>query len=352
MIKTDRSLGNQPAFYLAYLAFYFIPWLQSPPETKDVVAIIIALALFVPIFFHAHKQEGRKSLPHIIAISIISMVLAPFHGTNGVFHIYAVVQAGFLRPERFAWIVVFAVSAVYLAFSLLIDQGWWDNVFPLFMGFIITVGVISSAGQMEKQRLMERTRQYDKQMAALSERERIAQDLHDVLGQTLTMVTLKTELANKLIDRDPTQAKQELNEVLKASRGALDDIRETVSGMNATSAVKEIQRAKSILESAGIELSINGNIPSLNAASDHVIGLAIREAITNVVRHATASRATLSWEELEQSVKVSVSDNGSLNNFIEGSGLRGMRKRLEKIDGELLISANSGMQLTIMVPKL
>jgi len=199
---------------------------------------------------------------------------------------------------------------------------------------------------------MERTRQYDKQMAALSERERIAQDLHDVLGQTLTMVTLKTELANKLIDRDPTQAKQELNEVLKASRGALDDIRETVSGMNATSAVKEIQRAKSILESAGIELSINGNIPSLNAASDHVIGLAIREAITNVVRHATASRATLSWEELEQSVKVSVSDNGSLNNFIEGSGLKGMRKRLEKIDGKLDITANSGMQLTIMVPKL
>ena len=352
MIKTDRSLGNQPAFYLAYLAFYFIPWLQSPPETKDIVAIIIALALFVPIFFHAHKQEGRKSLPHIIAISIISMVVAPFHGTNGVFHIYAVVQAGFLRPERFAWIVVFAISVVYLAFSLLIDQGWWDNVFPLFMGFIITVGVISSAGQMEKQKLMERTRQYDKQMAALSERERIAQDLHDVLGQTLTMVTLKTELANKLIDRDPTRAKQELDEVLKASRNALDDIRETVSGMNATSVVKEIQRAKSILDSAGVELSINGNIPSLDAASDHVIGLAIREAITNVVRHATASHATLSWEELEQTVKVSVGDNGSLNNFIEGSGLKGMRKRLEKIDGELLISTNSGMQLTIMVPKL
>ena len=352
MTKTELYLGNQPAFYLVYLAFYFIPWLQSSPETHDVVAIIVAMVVFLPIYFHANKQKGNKSVPHIIVMVIISIVLAPFHGTNGVFHIYAVVQAGLLRPERFAWVVVFAVSGVHLVFSLFSDQGWWNSAFPLFMGFVIAVGVISSAGQMEKQKLMERTRQYDKQMAALSERERIAQDLHDVLGQTLTMVAVKTELANKLIDRDPVRAKEELDEVLEASRNALADIRETVSGMNSTSVAKELQRGKIIFKSAGIELIIKGKISPLDAASDHVIGLAIREAITNVVRHAGASKAMLSWEEIEQTIKISVSDNGSLDNFIEGSGLRGMRKRLKKIGGELLISADSGMQLTIMVPKV
>lgn len=350
MMKTDRSLGNKPAFYLVYLVFYFIPWLIIPPSVSDIVAITIALVLFLPVYFHAARQQGRSTLPHIALMSVLSMALAPFLGGHGVFHIYATVQAGLLRPERFAWIIVFAVSAAYLVFSVVSDQVLWDILFPLFMGFLIAVGVISAAGQEEKQKLLERSSQLDKQMAAQSERERIAQDLHDVLGQTLTMVTVKTELARKLVDRDPNQAKKELDEVLHASRSALEDIRQTVFGMTSATVTKELVRAETILKSAGVTLKVDGNAPVLETTLDHVLGLAIREAVTNIVRHAQATQATFSWQVQEQIIKLDISDNGASNKCSEGSGLKGMRKRLEKAGGQLLISCDAGIRLAIEVP--
>ena len=354
MMKTDSTLGSQPAFYLLYLVFYFIPWAFSPPGAKDIVAIVIALLVFLPLYFHAAQQQGHGALPHALLMSVLSIVIAPFHGAHGVFHIYAISQAGMLRPERSAWLTVFLVSSIFLVFSMLTNQNFWDAVFPLFMGFMIAAGVITASGQIEKQKLLQRSNLLDKQMATQVERERIAQDLHDILGQTLTMVTLKTELATKLVDSEPDQAKKELDDVLQASRSALEDIRHTVYDMNVTSVVKELQRAEAILESAGVKFDTSGKMPGLETTTDHVLGLVIREAITNIVRHADANHARLSWEDLEHSIKLVIRDNGSsheVSEISEGAGLKGMRRRLEKIGGQLVVSSESGMRLLVEVPK-
>jgi len=345
-----RALGSRPEFYLVYLLFYFIPWFFQPPSTTDVVAIVVALAVFLPVYVSAFKDPSRGNLPHIIAIALIGYALSPYHGSFGVFHIYATVQASFVRPERRAWIGVICLSAVFLAFSLLTEQHWSLWVFPVFMALLIAVGTMHSAEQEERQEILERSREHDTQLAALAERERIAQDLHDLLGQTLTVVALKSEVASKLIDKDIERAKQEIEEIRLASRNALTEVREAVADMNRTTISREINRAKTILESAGVMLQIVGEVPILDANTDRTLGLAIREATTNIVRHANARKAKLTISHNGNGLEIVIEDNGSGAIEHEGSGLSGLRRRIEALGGATRLEANSGVRVTLQLP--
>jgi two-component system sensor histidine kinase DesK len=345
-----ESIGSRPVFYLVYLAFYFVPWLFQAPSGRDVFAALIAIAIFIPVYFHGAKQKGVKSWPHIIAMSVIGFVVSPFFGSHGVFHIYASVQAGFIRPERFAWSAIVILMGVFCTFSLLTNQQWWDIAFPIFMGLIVSVGTISTAAKIEQQQLLERSRELEQHLAALGERERIAQDLHDLLGQTLTMVSLKSEVAIKLLETRPEQAKQEMQEIRAASRTALNDVREAVAGMNKTTVETELRRAQQILTSAKIQLTVNGEIPILNAQANQVLGLAVREAMTNIVRHSQATEAIFSIKKVDDALLVIVEDNGSMANISsEGSGLTGLRKRIEALGGQTNIQASPNVKISMKV---
>ena len=347
---TPTPIGERPEFYLVYLAFYFFPWLFQTPAIKDVLAAIIAIVIFIPIYFHGFKQTDANALRHVVAVSLIGFATSPFLGSHGVFHIYAVVQAGFIRPERTAWITAIVLTLVYSMFSILTNQTWWDLSFPVFMGLITLVGVISSAGQIEKNAQLERSRSLEQHMATISERERIAQDLHDLLGQTLTMVALKSEVATRLFDSKPEQAKQELLEIRNAARVALSDVREAVAGMNTTSLRAELKRAEQVLSTANIKLHIIGLIPSLNAEADQVLGLSVREAMTNIVRHSVAKQATFSISDDGSNVIVSVEDDGASDSIIEGSGITGLRKRLQKFGGVTRIEQTPGLKISMQIP--
>lgn len=344
------SIGERPEFYLVYLAFYFFPWLFQTPNNQDMLAALIAISVFIPIYFHGVKKAGTKGLPHILAISLIGFATSPFLGSHGVFHIYAMVQAGFIRPERTAWIVAVALTVIYSLFSLLTHQPWWDFIFPVFMGLVTLVGTISAAGRIEQSAQLERSRSLEQHLAAVSERERIAQDLHDLLGQTLTMVALKSEVATRLFDTKPGQAKQELLEIRDAARIALRDVREAVAGMNTTSLRAELKRAGQILSTVDIKLSIIGTIPVLSAEADQVLGLSVREAMTNIVRHSNAKQATFNIVDDGDNVLLTVEDDGSSASIIEGSGIAGLRKRIEKIGGIARIEQTPGLKVFMQIP--
>lgn len=346
----DVPIGERPEFFLAYLVFYFFPWLFKSPTTNDVAAAVLAIALFVPIYFHANKQTGTQSIPHIAAISLIGFAVSPFFGSHGVFHIYAMVQTGFIRPERSAWITVLAVSFIYCVFGLLTQQSWWDIIVPLFMGLMITVATISAAGRMEQTEQLERARELEQHLAAVGERERIAQDLHDLLGQTLTMVTIKADVATKLFDSKPEQAKQELGEIRDAARTALKDVREAVAGMNRTTLKAELKRAEQLLASANIQLRVGGELIELEPEVDQVLGLAVREAMTNIVRHSQAKRAQFEISDDGESLRVLIKDNGNQKSLNEGSGLKGLRKRISAIGGSTEIEQTPGLKLLLKIP--
>lgn len=345
-----RSLGSRPGFYLVYLAFYFLPWLSVTPSKADIVVACVAIIVFLPIYFHSIHQQGIRSLWHITAIALIGFICAPFVGSHGVFHVYATVQAAYLRPERSAWIVLLLLSIAFTAFSISIELPWWDICFPLFFGFVTSVGAIFSAEQRERESLIERSRVFDKHLAALEERERIAQDLHDLLGQTLTMVTLKSDVAAKLFDKDPARAKQEINEIRAVSRTALKDVREAVDGMNQTTLEKELRRADQVLLAAGVSLTIKGELPSLTPVKDKTLGLVIREAMTNIVRHARASTAVLSITVHNGDLNLTIEDDGQLDSFTEGSGLSGLRNRIESIGGTVNYENVDSMRISLTLP--
>jgi len=346
----EKPIGQRPEFYLVYLVFYFFPWLFKSPNSDDIIAAVIAIAVFLPIYFHGHKQAGLKSIPHVILISLIGFAVSPFFGSHGVFHIYAMVQAGFVRPERSAWVVAIATSIVFSLFSTLTQQVWWDYSFALFMGIIIAIAAISTAGTLEKHAQDERSRALDTYLSAIAERERIARDLHDLLGQTLTMVALKSELASKLFDKQPQQAKQEIVEIREAASTALKDVREAVAGMNKTSLKSELKRAQQILPSAGISLTVTGSVPELDPAVDQVLGLTVREAMTNIVRHSQAKSATLRIDKKDDELLLIVEDSGSGATINEGSGLAGLRKRIEQLDGKLSLELTPGLRVAMQVP--
>lgn len=349
--KRVEPIGARAEFYLVYLAFYFFPWLFQTPSGKDILAAVVAIAVFIPIYFHGAKQKGLKSWPHIVAISLIGFAVSPFFGAHGVFHIYASVQAGFLRPERSAWIAIILLIVVYSLFSLLTDQAWWDFAFPIFVGVVTAVGTVSTASKIEQHQSLERSRELDQHLATLKERERIAQDLHDLLGQTLTMVSLKSEVALKLFDARPDQAKQEIEEIRSAARTALKDVREAVAGMNTTTLNAELQGAQRVLSAANIQLSIEGTLPDLNLQTDHVIALAVREAMTNIVRHSQASAAVFSVSTNDDALLIIIEDNGQVAQLnSEGSGLTGLRKRIEDLGGSIDIENKPSVKISMHLP--
>ena len=187
-------------------------------------------------------------------------------------------------------------------------------------------------------------------LAKVAERERIARDLHDVLGHTLSLITLKSELARKLVDRDPERAKQEMQDVENASRAALADVREAIRGYRSDGIFAELARARAALETAGVTVECDTDTVPLSPAQESVLSLALREAVTNVVRHAEARRCNVSLKRNEALCTLEVADDGCGAAGPEGNGLRGMRERLEALGGSLRLLTSNGTRLIIDLP--
>jgi len=187
-------------------------------------------------------------------------------------------------------------------------------------------------------------------LAKVAERERIARDLHDLLGHTLSVIVLKSELASRLTASDPARAAGEIRDVERISREALTQVRAAVRGYRSAGFDSELKVAMQALEAAGIQVETSVERPALSAAQETVFAMALREAVTNVVRHAHATVCRLTLRKAGKYCEMVVADNGRGGAGEEGSGLSGMRERVEALGGELLRDGSHGTQLRIRVP--
>jgi len=188
-------------------------------------------------------------------------------------------------------------------------------------------------------------------LAKVAERERIARDLHDVLGHTLSVVVLKSELAGRLFDRDPTRARNEIREVEEVARKALSEVREAIRGYRAEGLAAEIDRAFKTLESAGVTLVCEAKPPMLRATEETVLSLIVREAVTNIVRHAQATQCRLQFLKNSSGTSLLVEDDGCGGIRQEGNGLRGMRERVESLGGRMQVNSDKGTRLFVEIPE-
>lgn len=190
------------------------------------------------------------------------------------------------------------------------------------------------------------------------ERERIARDLHDTLGQKLSMVGLKSDLAYKLIDVNIGAAKSEINDIQNVARTALKEVRELVSDMRRVKLTDEIARVQQMLKAAEINVFIQGspNLKNVSLLIENVLSMCLKEAVTNVVKHSKATDCFITIKKTKKDVLLKVKDNGigltTKNKYFEEHGLRGIRERLEFLNGNLMIKSTNGTELIIRVPNI
>ncbi|MGF1463359.1 MAG: sensor histidine kinase [Maricaulaceae bacterium] len=349
--KTRRPIAHTRAFNLIYLVWYFFPWLFKAPTLTDIAVAGVAIVAFLPIFWACFEKQSLKALPLILAMEALAWACAPFHGMQGTFHIYACVHAGFQRPAKRAVMLIAALTLAYVAMGFALDlPKVFEIGFVVFLGLVTGVSCMAGGEAMERQKLVERARVLDQQLAAQAERERIARDLHDMLGQTLTVAALKAEIADKMLDRDLDRARAEIADIRAAAREALKNVRSVVVGLNATTLDQELDQARAACEAAGVGFTVLGPRPELDARTDMTLGLAVREAVTNIVRHSGANAAHVRFAETVDGVSVEVSDNGRGGALVEGSGLKGLRRRLQDLGGRLSVNAEAGVRLTFDLP--
>jgi len=348
-IGAQRGTGY---LWLAYSAFFFIdPVLRHERRFWLECAAIYAVFLAIYIgYMRAHTIRQRHLL--LGAFYLLGMVSLPLNTGASSFFIYASSFLPFAVVS--APVVIGLIALQCLGF---VAESLWLHINPLFastIAFMIAVvgtGNFFIAQQKRADSKLRMANDEIEQLAALAERERIARDLHDVLGHTLSVIVLKSELAGRLIERDPQRAAQEIADVEKTARTALSEVREAIGGYRSQGLPAEMEMARSTLSAADVALSCESTLPKLTAAEETVFCLTVREAVTNIVRHARAKHCRMSFATTKDNyLSLLIEDDGTHALLREGNGLRGMRERVQSMGGRFSISSNEGTALLIELP--
>ena len=351
-------MEERPYFYLLYILFYFTPWFFVAPSLTNIVIGIGATGVFAGVYLYAMARSTVWALSAAAFALVLALGLTPFNGMSGTFGIYAVALCSSIRPGRRALYAMAGALSIYLIGSLFLTYGPPDVPISPFeiaiTGFIsVMAGLASWAGfnTSERMDIRERRLRLDAELAAARERERIARDLHDVLGHTLTTIAVKSDLAARLLGSNDVAARREIEEIRDASRATLKEVRAAVAGMHRTTIDAELDRARSALDSAGIALTVSGDMGVLPSPQASALGLALREAVTNVLRHSGAKTVQVTLSENVQTFEITVEDDGGGDAPTPGGGLTGMRRRLETLGGELdICRGQSGVRLSMRLP--
>lgn len=340
------DLGWAPVWSLLYLGFLFMTW--DDEGSNWLRPTLVSIAIFLPLYFRCYWLTGWKQLAHVGALAGLAFALVPFNKCAHTYLIYAAIFLPFSGlPLRTSLLLILGGLALYTCELVLLDVPSRPIVIIIGVTLIVSVAVCAAntAHREKRLRQSELKLSHDeiRRLAALAERERIGRDLHDLLGHTLSLITLKSELAVRLFDRDPLGARREIVDVERVARDALGQVRRAVTGIRAAGIAAELASAHLLLESGGVRLeyeALDGS--ALPPDIETIFALMIREGVTNIQRHARATQARVSLALAEREVRLVIEDNGRGGVIAPGNGLTGMRERLRALDGDLAIASERG----------
>ncbi|MFD1205111.1 MULTISPECIES: sensor histidine kinase [Sporosarcina] len=340
------------------LPFFFI--FRSWSAIGISVGIGLLLLFFISYFFSFRSKSGLVYM-WVSFEMVINVVMTLLFGYV-YFSIFTAFFIGNIRnPVGF-----FILYGLHIALTIgAIVAGFFIDIhlFLTQVHFVIitVIGVILmpfnlyNRGKRENlEGQLEDAKEKISELKLLEERERIARDLHDTLGQKLSMIGVKSDLARKLIAKSPKDAERELLDIRKTASTALKEVRELLADMRSTKLSDELLRAQQILAAAEIELKVTGSsvIAHVPTNFENVLAMCFKEAVTNVVKHSGATVCHVTIEQSEDRISIAIHDNGSGLKGMNapGSGLKGMRERLEFVNGTLRIDEDNGTKLTIEMP--
>jgi two-component system sensor histidine kinase DesK len=328
----------------------------------QLMALLLGVALFVALYLSLlppaawlSRLGPEATLLALGLLPVIAIVLlaADAPTSFAALFVYFVAAAGMRLPPR-AGVVVTLVTALGVGIA-----GWLHgdgrSAIAATVLTIASIGVLMTAfGRIARaNRELRATREELARVAVSEERFRIARDVHDLLGHSLSVIALKSELARKLVERDPIRAAAELDDIQSVSRTALGEVREAVQGYRRLALAEALETALAALAAAGIDCELADTDVALPADVDAVLAWAVREGTTNVIRHSGALHCAIRVRADETRAAVEIEDDGrAAPSSGRGSGLNGLRERAQRVRGELDAGAlpGGGFRLRLTVP--
>lgn len=352
--EVEGPLGWWPLLNLVYLFFVYLPLLFDPRAgLQAFAATTLAVLVFLPLYFAGYAASGRRAVVLMTAIAAVGFALMPVNAGGYTFVIYTIALAAHVLSVRaLGWTMVGLLGLMSL-------QVGWLGIPWAFVGITAALAVMISIGTVygridaRRNAALRLSQDEVRRLARSAERERIGRDLHDLLGHTLSLVALKSELALKLLDRDPAAARSEMEAVERVTRDALAQVRRAVSGIRAAGVEAELSSARLSLLSSGVVLEYRLAPMALPMETETVLALAVREAITNVLRHAGAESVEVELSAEGDMAHLSIVDDGCGAVLLAGNGLTGMRERVEALGGSVEIASvpGEGTRLLLRVPR-
>jgi two-component system sensor histidine kinase DesK len=352
MVARVRRAGSKPwvqLFNVMWSVWVFLTPIFTPVDPSFWWSVAISYPVFLVLFVLVHVRPYAENAIYSSLLAVLACVSMPWNSaawTYGVFACVYVPYAGSLRASMSKIVLIQLAMLVVVVW-----QQWPWFVAVLLVGICTSSGFGSLMGHINMARNAEQRLSHDevRRLAAVAERERIGRDLHDLLGHTLSLIALKLELSRKLFDRDPAAARRELSEAENVARHALSQVRTAVTGIRAAGLAAELASARLLLQASGVQFDYHQQVADLPVGIERMLALVLREAVTNIHRHAHAGHAEAVIERDGDSVCLRISDNGRGGDIHCGNGLDGMRERVQSLGGTLEIEAPAGKGCRIRV---
>ncbi|MCL7714575.1 sensor histidine kinase [Stenotrophomonas sp. CPCC 101365] len=357
VVADNLRLGKWPwtdAVHLLWTVWVFItPMFGGGFTLRWALITLWSYPLFILLFVMTLVASRRNAPLFALAMVALATVLLRSYPSGMNYFVFGCVMLRYNRciGMRRYLLELVLLNAGFVSLAWWIGYPWqavaWIPALTVGIGLIVNVERASS----EKDAALRLSHEEVRRLAATAERERIGRDLHDLLGHTLSLITLKMELSRKLFERDPARAQRELAEAEQIARDALAQVRSAVTGFRAADMVAELASAHLLLESSRVHLR-HSPPPPMPAWIECGLAMVLREAVTNIARHAQAGEAVIAVRVDAGAVVLEVGDDGRGGVSANGNGLAGMRERVAALGGTLRIDSprGGGTRLTVTVP--
>ncbi|MCP2343114.1 sensor histidine kinase [Actinomadura rupiterrae] len=328
-----RALLATGMFVYPFVSFIGVTQFSKGAAAFTGYAIGLAFCVVYAMAAVAFAQHSeRRFWPLLAVLTVLFAAELPFARTQA-FYLLAVIVSflALTHPRRLPLVLGGAVALTLLVPWAVrpwhTGPGWLEAAMVAFTALVVR-GYADLAGA--NQALLE-ARAEVARLASDAERNRIARDLHDLLGHSLTAITVKSNLARRLAEGGADRAVAEITEVERLSRQALGEVRAAVSGYREVTLPGELARGRELLRAAGVTADLPSAVDVVDPAHRELFGWVVREGLTNVVRHARATRCTVTLSAAE----VEIVDDGVGGASGPGSGLTGLRERVAAAGGRV-----------------
>lgn len=339
--------------YLFNLIFYLIPlWAIEVPWWQRIVCLLVLLP-FLYCYFWGYRAPSQKLWQPTLAIYLMAVGTSWLNpGSIALFTFAGYFIGSGYAPKRALLTLLGVCASIVLLNELIGYKGPYFYVY----GSVLVLGV-GGFGMLDRHRRhlqhqQSQSREEIAQLAQMVERERIARDLHDIMGHSLSSIALKADLALALSKAGQADAAQvQLTELAQIARESLSQVRQTVSGYKHKGLLGEVSTLAQRLRDAGFQVSLEGEVPKLAARAESAIILVLTELCTNVIRHSKGDICRISFADEGSHWRLEVSDNGVVQQLGAGNGLTGVRERLQPLSAHLELDAGAGLTARIRLPK-